>query len=68
MRKWLKELREDNKMSQTKAASALGVSQGFWSLIENGERQKKMSLELAQKISDVFDVSIDEILKNESEE
>lgn len=55
-------------MSQTKAASALGVSQGFWSLIENGERQKKMSLELAQKISDVFDVSIDEILKNESEE
>lgn len=68
MRKWLKELREKNGISQTDAAARLGVTQQYLGLIENGERQKKMSLDLAQKISILFDIPIDEILKNESEE
>lgn len=66
-RRWLKALREKNGMSQAETASALNITPNYLSMIENGERQKKMSLELARKISTLFGVPIDEILKNESE-
>lgn len=68
MRVWLKKLREERGMSQAETAELLGIAPNSLSMIESGERQKKMSLDLAQKISILFDIPIDEILKNESEE
>lgn len=68
MRVWLKKLREERGMSQAETAELLGIAPNSLSMIESGERQKKMSLELARKISILFDIPIDEILENESEE
>lgn len=68
MRNWLKELRKERGMSQAETASALGIAPNYLSMIENGLRQKKMSLELAQKISNLFNVPMDIVLSNEKEE
>lgn len=36
-------------------------------MVETGERQQKMTLDIANKISKVFDVPIEFILKKENE-
>ena len=66
MRKWLKELREKNMMSQQNVALMLGISQQYYHLIENGDRQQKMTIELAAKLSKVFGVTIEYIMEQEN--
>ena len=39
MRSWLKKLREQKSLSQTKMAELLGVSRQSYNFIENYERQ-----------------------------
>lgn len=67
MRSWLKKLRQDNSKTQLEIAKKLDISESYYNLIENGERQKQLSMELAQKIADVFGVSLDYISEQESE-
>lgn len=66
MRNWLKELREKSNMSQQNVAEQLGISQNYYSMIETGERQSKMTIDMAQKLAKIFNVSIDVILENEN--
>ena len=65
MRSWLKGLREKSKFSQTELASRLNIAQQYYSLIENGERQKDLDLSMATKLAKIFDVSIDWIIAEE---
>ena len=65
MRDWLKKLRQDNLKTQLETANKLDISESYYNLIENGERQKQLSMELAQKIADVFGVSLDYISEQE---
>ena len=65
MRDWLKKLRQDNLKTQLETANELDISESYYNLIENGERQKQLSMELAQKIADVFGVSLDYISEQE---
>lgn len=66
MRKYLKELREKKeKLTQEAAAQKLGISQNYYSCIENGERQKDLDLSLVLKLSKLFDVSVDYIIAEE---
>ena len=67
MRRWLKKLREKKRVSQQNVADMLNVSQQYYALIENGERQKKLSIELAQKLADVFGVTFEYICEQEKE-
>jgi len=67
MRDWLKNLREDKKMSTYSAAEAIGVSQSYYFAIEQGDRQKKMDIVLATKISSAFGVSVGKIIKLEND-
>ncbi len=67
MRNWLKNLRDSRQLSQSDIAQKLQISQNYYSMIENGERQKQLSMELAQKIADVFGITLDDISKHESE-
>ena len=53
-------------MSQQNVAEQLGISQNYYSMIEAGERQSKMTIEMAQKLANIFDVSIEVILNNEN--
>ncbi len=67
MRSWLKRLRQDNSKTQLEIAKKLDISESYYNLIENGERQKQLSMELAQRIADVFGISLDYISEQESE-
>jgi putative transcriptional regulator len=66
MRNYLKRLREEKKLSQQGAAELLGMTRQYYNLIENGERQKKMDIPLALKLAEIFDVSVEYILEQES--
>lgn len=66
MRTYLKELREKLGLTQLEVAKKLNISEGSYSLIENGKRQSKMTIEMAQKLANIFNVSIEVILKNEN--
>lgn len=65
MRYWLKKLRGKKHISQQNVADMLNMSQQYYALIENGERQKKLSIELAQKLADVFGVTFEYICEQE---
>ncbi|MBQ6846804.1 MAG: helix-turn-helix transcriptional regulator [Oscillospiraceae bacterium] len=65
MRDWLKKLREKNEFSQEDMAEKLGVVQGYYSMIENGERQKKLDLSIAIKLSEILGVSVEYIVEQE---
>lgn len=65
MRDYLKELRQKKGMTQEEAAFELGISQGFYSLIEKGERKTDLPVSMAEKFAALFDVPLEFILKNE---
>ena len=67
MRDWLKKLRDDIGMSQRNVADKIGISQQYYALIENGERQKKIGIELAQKLADIFGVTLEFICEHEKD-
>ena len=53
-------LRKEKKISQRKAAAELGVSQALLSHYENGKREP--SLDMLNKMSHYFNVSIDYLI------
>lgn len=65
LKKWLKKLRENKKLSQLEVAKKLDISESYYCLIENGERQKDLDLSLVLKLSKLFDVSVDYIIAEE---
>lgn len=67
MRKWLKKLRKEKNLTQQEVANSLEIVPSYYNMIENGERQSKMTIETAQKLATVFDVPLDFILENEKD-
>ena len=65
MREYLRKCRENSGLTQYETAKKLGISESYYSLIENGERQQKMTIELAAKLSNVFGVTIEYIMEQE---
>lgn len=57
----IKDLREDFDYTQTKIASLIGITQRKYSYIETGVQP--LTDEILVKLSQVYDVSIDYILK-----
>lgn len=47
------------------AATQLGISESYYSMIERGERQQKLDIALAAKMSGVFGVSLEYIVNQE---
>lgn len=66
MREWLKAQREEHGLTQARIAEKLGISEGYYSYIENGERQKRMDITLVTKLSDIFHLSIQQIVEFEN--
>ncbi len=67
MRKWLKDMRKEGKLSQNTIAKKLGIGQQYYSAIENGERMRDMPISMTRKLAEVFMVSIEKILEMEGE-
>lgn len=57
----IKDLREDNDLTQTQVAEAIGITQRKYSYIETGTQQ--LTDEILVKLSKFYGVSIDYILK-----
>lgn len=53
----LRDLREDNDITQSQIASVLNIKQNTYSQYENGKRQ--MPIELLWKLADYYNTSID---------
>lgn len=68
MRAWLKENRDKKGLTMKEMAEKLGISEGYYSYIEAGERQKKMEITLAAKLADIFHLKIQQIVEYESQQ
>lgn len=55
----LKQIREENQMTIQEIANEIGISKGYYSMIENGKRG--LSYNLAVKIAQVFNMKPDDI-------
>jgi len=61
----LKQLRNIKGLSQKQVATEIGVDQGQYSRLESGKVEPTLSS--LQKIADVFDISLSELLKDNSD-
>lgn len=67
MRKWLKNLRTEKKLTQKELGAKLGISESYYCAIENGERQKNMDMILASGLSAALGVSVAKIVQMEND-
>ena len=66
MRKWLKQLRDEKKFTQALISKKLDISESYYNLIENGERQKDLDLSIVTKLAEIFNVTVDWIAEQEN--
>lgn len=66
MREWLKTSRTEKRLTQEEIAKRLGISESYYCMIEQGERQKKMDITLITGLADALSVSVDFIIQSES--
>lgn len=67
MRDWLASTRKEKGMTQLEVANQLDISESYYNYIENGDRQKKMDVALAAKLSVVFGIPVTKIIELENE-
>ena len=67
MRDWLKEKRVENGYTMAQMAAKLDITESYYSMIESGDRQKKMDVALAAKLSAVLDLPLKKIVENENQ-
>ena len=66
MREWMEKTRKEKKMTMKDIAKKLDISESYYSMIEKGERQAKLDIALASKLSVAFGVSLEFIVRQES--
>ncbi|MBO7727826.1 MAG: helix-turn-helix transcriptional regulator [Oscillospiraceae bacterium] len=67
MRDWLATMRKEKGMTQLEVAKKIDVSESYYYYIENGDRQKKMDVALAAKLSVVFGIPVAQIIELENQ-
>lgn len=66
MREWLKEKRTERGLTMKQMAAQLDITESYYSLIEGGERQKKMDISLAKKLSEVLEMPAERVFELEA--
>lgn len=66
MREWLKKKRKDANLTQRAIAGKLGVSQNYYSEIENGCKQADLNLSIVTNLSEILGVTVDYIIQQEN--
>lgn len=64
-RYWLAERRQELGLMQKDVAEAIGVEPPFYHLIEQGERHKRLPLDIVVKLSKVLKITVQEIIDRE---
>jgi len=65
MRYYLRSRRMKINSTMNDMAKKLDISESYYSLIENGDRQTDMSLSIIEKLAKAFGVSVQTIVKEE---
>ena len=65
MREYLKQLRKKINFTQFDMSKALDISESYYCMIENGNRQRHLDLLLISKLSKIFNVSVEWIIEQE---
>ena len=68
MREWLLNARKESGKTQVEVARELDITEAYYSFIENGQRQKKMEITLATKLSAIFGIPLQKIAEFEKSE
>lgn len=56
LREWLKNAREEQKMTQEYVATECGISRQYYSFIEAGDRGTKLPVQTAKKIATALNI------------
>lgn len=64
MREWLRELRGDK--TNKEFGASIGLSEQYYWMVENGYRQKRMSVDLLTKISEVTKTPVKKLVEAEN--
>ena len=67
MRDWLKEKRTAKGLTMAQIAETIGITESYYSLIESGERQKKMDIMLVSKLSVILSIPVEQIVAFEAQ-
>lgn len=67
MRDWLKDKRSALGFTMAQMAKKLEITESYYSMIESGDRQKKMDVALAAKLSAVLGVPLKQIAELENQ-
>lgn len=68
MREWLRTARQSKGLTMKDLSELLNISESYYSLIENGERQKKMDISLVDGLSKVLGIPFQKIVEFENKE
>ncbi len=68
MRDWLKEKRTEKSLTMSQMAGKMNITESYYSMIESGERQKKMDLSIASQLSMILDLPLMWIIEKEEEQ
>lgn len=68
MRGWLKEKRVERGYTMAQMADKLDITESYYSMIEAGDRQKKMDMVLAGKLSGILEMTMQQISDLESQD
>ena len=65
MRDWLKNLRIEKGLTMRDMGEKLCISESYYSMIESGDRQKKMDLTVVSGIASIFGLPIAQVIELE---
>lgn len=65
MREYLRSLRRKHGLSTDDVARIMDITSASYSMIETGRRQQDMSLGMMCRLAAAFDVSVEDIFRNE---
>lgn len=66
MRDWLRAARLKRRMTQKQLAENLGISESYYCTIENGKRMNRLDIEIIAKLSVIFGIPMDKIIRLET--
>lgn len=67
MRKWLKNIREEHRLTVYEMAETLEVDSNFYGIIESGELPLNIPVLMAAKIADRFGIPLSRLILLEEE-
>lgn len=67
MRVWLKDARNNIGITQQSVSEQLGISRQYYNQIETGIRKMKMDIVIVNKLSEILNIPVEQVIENENQ-